>query len=573
VATLGRARGGAPARVALAAVAHRLAPRPVLLLAAAAAVVVALVPVVYLAIRTAEAGWDRVAGELFTDRVTTLAARSLGLAAVVTIGCVALGVATAFLVTRTDLPGRRSFGVLAALPLAIPSYVAAFSWVSATAMVDPTYSFEGFWPAALVLVFCSYPYVFLPVAAALTGADPAAEEVSRSLGHGPWHTFTRVTLRQTRPAVAAGALLVALYTLSDFGAVSIVRTDTFTRAIFTAFNLGFDRTAALVLSTVLVMLTVLLLAGESATRNRGARYARVGSGAGRPPLRVQLAGGRWPAAAGLVAVALLALGVPALSLARWFAAGVSRPGSLPEIAAAAANSVWVSGLGATLTLLLALPIGLLVARAPGRLSTGLERLSYLPHALPGVVVGLSLVFFGINVAYPLYQTVWLLALAYAVLFLPLAVGAVAAAAAQAPPELEQVARSLGRRPLAVFRTVTVPLTAPGIGAGLALAFLTCMKELPATLLLRPTGMDTLATRLWTHTSVVEYAAAAPYAALLVLIAAVPTWLLVSRTGVLGRRPAGEPAGNPAGTSAGISAGVSVGSPDLSGELAERRPSG
>jgi iron(III) transport system permease protein len=334
--------------------------------------------------------------------------------------------------------------------------------------------------------------------------------------------------------VAAGGLLVALYVLSDFGAVSTVRTDTFTRAIFTAMNLGFDRTGALVLSVVLVALTVVVLAGETATRRQGTRYARVGGGAARPPVRLALRGARWPAAAGLAGLAGLALGVPAAVLVRWLGAGVSRPGSLTEVAAAAGGSLWVSLLGAALTMVLALPVGLLVARAPGPLSTVLERLSYLPHALPGVVIGLSLVFLGVNVLYPLYQSVWLLALAYAVLFLPLAVGAVAAAAAQAPPELEQVARSLGRRPFAVLRTVTLPLVAPGVGAGAALAFLTCMKELPATLLLRPTGMETLATRLWTHTGVVEYAAAAPYAALLVVIAALPTWLLVNRTGVLAK---------------------------------------
>jgi iron(III) transport system permease protein len=336
-----------------------------------------------------------------------------------------------------------------------------------------------------------------------------------------------------RPAVAAGGLLVALYVLSDFGAVAIARTDTFTRAIFTYFDLGLSRTA-LVLATVLVALTVLVLAGETATRRRGARYARVGGGAGRPATRLRLAAVRWPAAAGLALVSALALGVPALSLARWSGAGVSRPGSLAEIAAAAGASLWVSLLGAGVTMVLAMPIGLLVARARGPLPTVIERLAYLPHALPGVVVGLSLVFFGINVVYPLYQSVWLLALAYGVLFLPLGVGAVAAAAAQAPPELEEVARSLGRRPLAVLRTVTLPLTAPGIGAGAALAFLTCMKELPATLLLRPTGMDTLATRVWSHTTVGEFAAAAPYAALLVVIAAVPTWLLAGRAGLLRR---------------------------------------
>jgi iron(III) transport system permease protein len=130
--------------------------------------------------------------------------------------------------------------------------------------------------------------------------------------------------------------------------------------------------------------------------------------------------------------------------------------------------------------------------------------------------------------------VWLLALAYATLFLPLAVGAVAGAAAQAPPALEEAARSLGRGPLAVFRSITVPLTLPGIGAGAALVFLTCMKELPATLLLRPTGMNTLATELWTHTSTASYAAAAPYAALLVGLAAIPTWMIAARSGLTDR---------------------------------------
>lgn len=496
-----------------------------LLAASTAAVAVALVPLVYLAVRTAEAGADRLIQELWTTRVGLLAARSLGLAAVVTITSVLLGVGTAYLVTRTDLPARRVFAVLAALPLAVPTYIAAFAWVSA---VD---GLEGFWPAALVLTLCSYPYVFLPVAAALRGADPAQEEVSRSLGRGSWRTFTDVTLRQIRPATAAGALLVALYVLSDFGAVSILRTDTFTRAIFIAFDLGFDRTGALVLSSVLVALTVLLLAGETATRRRGARYARLG-GARRPAARLRLGAARWPATVTLVGLAALALGVPAASLARRMTAGVSRPGALAEVAAAAGNSLWLSLTGAALTMLLALPLGLLTARAPGSLTTMLDRLAYLAHALPGVVIGLSLIFFGINVAYPLYQTPWLLALAYATLFLPLAVGAVAGAAGQAPPDLEEVARSLGRGPLAVLRTVTLPLTLPGIGAGAALVFLTGMKELPATLLLRPTGTDTLATELWTNTAIGAYAAAAPYAALLVAISVLPTWLLAARSGLL-----------------------------------------
>jgi iron(III) transport system permease protein len=486
------------------------------------ATAVALIPVAYLAVRAGEAGTARLAEEILTRRTAVLAGRSVALAGVVAIACVVLGVGSAFLVTRTDLPGRRVFGVVAALPLAVPSYVAGFAWIST---VD---DFAGFWPAALVLTLCSYPYVYLPAAAALAGADPAQEEVARSLGDGPGRAFARVTLRQIRPAVVAGALLAGLYVLSDFGAVSIVRVEVFTYAIFTAINLGFDPTGALVLATVLVAITAVLLAGEMLTRRRGARYARL-DGAGRPPGRIALGRFRWPAVAGLVGVAALALGVPAFSLVRWTVEGVSRPGSLAEVAVAAGNSLWVAALGMVLTLLLGLPVGLLAARVPGPVATTLDRLTYLSHALPGLVIGLSLVFFGINVVYDLYQTVWLLALAYAALFLPLAVGVIGAAVAQAPPALEEVARSLGRRPGHVLRTVTLPLAAPGLGAGAALIFLTCVKELPATLLLRPTGLDTLATRLWTNTAVGAFGAAAPYAVLLVLVAAVPTWWLSTAT--------------------------------------------
>jgi iron(III) transport system permease protein len=500
----------------------------VLPVTAALAVSIALIPLGYLVARTARVGWVGIVDELLTVRVAELAVRSLGLALVVSSACILLGVCCAFAVTRTDLPGRRYFGVLAALPLAVPTYVAAFGWVS-------TFNeFEGFWPAALVLTLCCYPYVYLPVAGSLVGADPAQEEVSRSLGRGPMGTFLGVTVRQVRPAIMAGALLVALYVLSDFGAVSILRADTFTRAIFIEFELGFDRTGALVLSTVLIALTVVLLVAENLTRQRQARYAPVGAAAQRPHAKARLGWLRWPSLVTLIAVSLLALGVPLVNLAQRFTAGISRPGSLAEIASAAGNSLWISLAGAALTTLLALPIGIFAARRHGRFPSLIERMSYLTHALPGVVIGLSLVFFGVTVAFALYQTVWLLLLAYAALFLPLAVAAVTSAAGQSPPMLEDVARSLGRPSSAVWRTVTLPLAMPGIAAGAVLVFITGMKELPATLFLRTTGMETLATRLWTHTTVASYAAAAPYAGLLVLLTVIPTWLLTVRLGILQR---------------------------------------
>lgn len=498
------------------------------------AAAVSVIPAVYLVVRVAEAGLGQVLDEVLTARVATMTLRTLALVVLVWLASTVLGTAAALLATRTDVPGRRTFGVLAALPLAVPSYVAAYTWAAVADMWNPAARFDGFGAAVLVLTLYSYPYVYLPVASALAAQDAGPAEVARSLGEGEWGVLRRVTLPGVLPAVASGGLLVALYTLSDFGAVSILRVDTFTRAVFTSFNVGFDRTGAVALASVLAVFALALIAVERIARGAERRYARVGSGGPRRAPRLRLGRGRWPSALGMAALCGVALGVPLISVGRWFVAGVSRPGSLAEVAAAMGGSLGASLLGAALTVTLAVPLGLYAARVPTRFSRALERLVYVSHSLPGVIIGLSLVFFGITVAYALYQTLWLLALAYVTLFLPLASAGVASAARQASPALEEAAASLGLRPVASLVRVTLPLMLPGIGAGAALVFLTAMKELPATLLLRPTGMETLATRLWTYTSVQAYAAAAPYAAILILVAAVPTWLLATGSGAFGK---------------------------------------
>jgi iron(III) transport system permease protein len=220
--------------------------------------------------------------------------------------------------------------------------------------------------------------------------------------------------------------------------------------------------------------------------------------------------------------------VPFTALAYWSAQGTSSGIDGGELASAAAHTLALSGMGAALTVALALPVGVLAARHRGRLPRLLEQATYAGHALPGIVVALAVIFLTVRYARGIYQETPGLLLAYAVLFLPAAVGAVRASVAQSPPVLEEVARSLGRTPAGVLRGVTIPLAAPGIAAGAALVFLTCMKELPATILLRPTGTETLATEMWGHTAVNAYAAAAPYAAALVLLAALPTFLLGRR---------------------------------------------
>ncbi|WP_392545204.1 ABC transporter permease [Oryzobacter telluris] len=479
---------------------------------------VALVPIAYLVVRAGEAGPARVAAIVLRERTAVLVGRSVLLVVLVTGLSLVIGVGLAFLATRTDLPGRRLLAAVAPLPLAVPSYVAAFAWISAVPEV------AGLVGSVLVLTLCCYPYVYLPVLAALRRADPGVEEVARSLGRTPWQAFRAVTLRQVRPAAAAGGLLVALYTLSDFGSVSILRYDVFTRVIHSAYRSSFDRTTAAVLALLLVLLTVAISAGEWRVRRRDA--GRVGGGVSRVPEPVHLGGLRAPMAGAAGAVVALALVFPVVSLLYWFTTGLSGGIDAGRLLSSVGSTAWLALLGALACTLGAVPVGILAARYRGRFTTVVEQVAYAGHALPGIVVALALVFLGVRVVPWAYQEAPLLVLAYVVLFLPAAVGAVRTSVAQSPVRGEEVARSLGSTPGQVLRRVTLPLAAPGIGAGAALVLLTCMKELPATLLLRPTGTDTLATSLWTETGVGAYGAAAPYGLALVVLAVLPTiWLM------------------------------------------------
>lgn len=497
-------------------------PPAVLVVPAVVAAAIALLPLGYLMVRSLDRGVLELVEILWRERTLRLTLRSLALAGSVTALSLVAGVSLAWLTSRTSLPGRGVWAVVAALPLAVPSYVAAYVWVAAFPRIDP------FLGSVLVLTLCCYPYVLLPVTAMLHRADPAQEEVARSLGRGQLATFFTVTLRQVRPAAAAGSLLVALYTLSDFGAPAILRLDVLTRDIFISYRSSFDGTRPAALGLLLVALTLIIVWGEGRSRGRAAQ-ARVGAGAARRHRQVVL--GRWGTLAATgwaAAVAAPALGVPVVSLGYWVSRGTSAGLDVSALAAAAGATVTVAALGALATTVLAVPVGILAARYRSPAARMLEQAAYAGHALPGIVVALSLVFFGVRYAEPIYQRTPLLIVAYAVLFLPAAVGAVRASVAQAPPMLEEVARSLGRTPGRVLRDVTLPLAAPGVAAGAALVFLTVMKELPATLLLRPTGLETLATRMWASTEIGAYAAAAPYAALLILLAALPTFLLGHR---------------------------------------------
>lgn len=493
-------------------------PPFLLIVIAALTALVTLIPFVYLVDRAIELGWANVRAELFQKRTLDLLLRSLALTGSVTFLCVVIGVSAAWLVVRADVPGRRVWQVLLILPLAVPSYAAAYAWVSWRP------SMAGFGAATLVLTIVSYPYVFLPVAAALYRLDSAQEEVARSLGWRPWSVLLRLTLRQVHPAITAGALLVALYVLSDFGAVATMRYEVFTWVIYGAYEAGFNPSRAAILALALIAVALVLVMGEARVRGSAA-FSRIGSGAPRPQSLMRLGRLRPIALGFLMLVVGLGIAFPAWRFVYWIGEAFRVSTPIAEVFAALRQSLWFATLAALVTIVLAVPIGILAARYRTRTVMAVERSTYVAHALPGIVIGITLVFVGVRLLRPIYQETPLLVLAYVVLFLPLAVGSVRSSVEQSPVRLEEVARSLGSTPRRVLTRVTLPLAAPGLAAGAALVFVATMKELPATLLLHPTGTDTLATRMWSFTSTTNYAAAAPYAAALVLFTAVPTALL------------------------------------------------
>lgn len=494
--------------------------RPRLALGLTLVVVAALaVPLVFLCTEAANAGWDNVWHLIWRQLTAQLLWNTVRLTLVVTVCCAIIGTLAAYGIERTNLPGRHIFAVLVVVPFAIPDFVVAFGWNSLFTWV------QGFRGAVLVMTLAVYPLVYLPVAASLRGADPGQEEIARSLGHGRLSVFLRVTLGQSRRAVLGGCLLVALVVLAEYGAFEILAFRTFTTEIFSEFDNGFDTSSACALSLVLVLLSFLVLFGEHVARG-GGRQVRGGPGVQRVRHRHRLGKACLPVVLAYLALVAAALGVPIGASIYWMFEGGAHPLAGVSLLSAAAYSGGYGAAAAGLATAAALPVALLVVRHPGRLHHLLERSSYLVLAMPGLVVALALVYFSEHVAHGFgYQSAPLLVVAYALLFFPLALVGVRASVVHAPVALEEAASSLGVGRIGVFLRVTLRLSLPGLGAAFCLVFLSCVTELTATLILIPTGAYTLATEFWNYQQNLSYGQAAPFALVIIAVAAVPSYVL------------------------------------------------
>ena len=501
-----------------------------------------LSPVVWIVLEAETVGTSRAVSMIFSADTATIVVNSLVLTAAVTGGSILIGVPLAILTVQTDLPFGRFWTVVSALPLVIPSYIGAFAFVSAFGPrgvlqdilaplgIQELPAIYGLLGTSLVLTLYTYPYVYLTTRASLLSFDGTVVEAARTLNQSRWQAFRRVTLPQIKPGIAAGSLLVALYTLSDFGTPQIMRYTVFTRQIYLWYDNFFLGRAAL-LSLLLLALTVVILVWESRI-NASREGAHVSSSSKRPGT-IHLGRWKWPALAFCASIALLGLAVPIGILFMW----LERPspafaeGGFEFEMAYVANSVSVSAAAAIGAVLIGLPLAYLSARSDSKLGSLPERASYVGYAMPGVVVGLSLIFFGLRYDNALssllglgdgniiYGTVYILIFAYIVRFVPQAVGTMESSILQVDPKHVEAARSMGDGTLRAFRRVVLPQIGPGVVAGGALVFLTTMKELPATLLLRPLGGETIVTYIWQVQEAAYYGQAAIPALILVGVSA------------------------------------------------------
>ena len=501
-------------------------------------IAVALVfPLAWLFFELATVDPGRARELAFSAGTVDVLTNSLVLMIGVTVCSILLGVPLAYLTVRTDLPFRRFWSVAAALPLVVPSYVGAFAFVSAFGPrgefhsllaplgVERLPEIYGLPGSVLVITLYTYPYVYLTTRAALLSFDTRLIDAARTLNADTWKAFRRVTLPQIRPAIAAGSLLAALYAISDFGTPAIMRLPVFTRQIYVEYN-TFGREYAALLSIQLLAIVVVVLVLEWAIRpDQTVR----GDDADRVESRIRLGVWRWPATllpAGVTAVSIV---VPVWILLLWLRrTDVARRPSMAFEWTQAANSVAVAAAAATVATLVALPVAYFAATHDSRLSTVFERATYVGFAVPGVVLGLALVFFGAGYVPVLYQTLPLLVFAYVVRFVPQAVGTTRTSILQVDSKLVEAGRTLGESPIGAFQRITLPHIRSGLVAGAALVFLTTMKELPVTLILRPSGFETIVTQIWRAQESALYQYAAVPALILIVISGLSMVVLLSQ---------------------------------------------
>ncbi|WP_313309133.1 ABC transporter permease [Stutzerimonas nitrititolerans] len=503
--------------------------------------------------------WYEIDSGIWAHLWETQMARLLGNTVVlllgVGVGVTLLGVSLAWLTSLCEFPGRRWLDWALMLPFAIPAYVLAFvfiglldfagpvqtlarEWFGSTVRFPPVRSTGG---VILVLVLVFYPYVYLLARSAFIAQGKGLMEAARVLGQSPWQAFWSVALPMARPAIGAGLALAMMETLADFGAVSVFNFDTFTTAIYKTWYGFFSLTSATQLASLLLLAVALVLYGER--RARG--IARPANDRARSAALYHLRGLKALAASGwCLLVFLCAFVIPVLQLLVWLWQR-GRFDLDERYLGLILHTLYLGGMAALITVAVALLLAFARRQAPVRSIRGAVALANLGYALPGSVLAVSimLAFSYLDRELVIPLSGWLggagkpillgsigaLLLAYLIRFMAVAFGPLESSLARIRPSLPQASRSLGVGGPRLFFRVYLPLLLPGTLSAALLVFVDVLKEMPATLLMRPFGWDTLAVRIFEMTSEGEWARAALPALSLVLVGLLPVILLIRRS--------------------------------------------
>ena len=470
--------------------------------------------------------------------VVSLFLNTISLFFAVVLTSLFVGLFVSIVLTRIDIKGSTIWFTLCALPLVIPSYIGALTYVSAFSPkglfvqlfrgqgLTEIAGLDGFIGSWLVLSLFTYPYVQLICSSALKNLDVSVEEAARSLGRSRLQVYTSVVLPRLKKPIIFSGLLVGLYVISDFGAVSLMRYSTVTKAIYSYYTFKIDGDPVIFYSGLLMMLALAL-----SVLQRSTRLARSAAVSGTPRLaRKQEVSRRNKIIIYIVLIGLITLSLilPISVLSYWLIRGLNAGNDVRAAFGGVVGSLAASSVTSIAAIFVATPVVIMISQYRSRLGRFIERVMLALYGLPHIAVGVSLLFISIKIFPSIYQSFYALVISYLIVFLPQAVGAGEASMEQVRRSYLDASQGLGMSEFATFRKITFPLIYRGLIAGGALVFLSTMKELPQTLLLRPTGLNTMAVDIWSYASEGMFTQAAFSSFILLAISAFPTYILSTR---------------------------------------------
>ena len=456
----------------------------------------------------------------------------------VVISSLILGLLISIILVRFNIPGSKILFTLSVLPLVIPSYIGALTYVSAFSPkglfvqlfssfgINEIAGIDGFFGSWLVLTLFTYPYVVLICSSALRNLDSTVEDAARSLGKNRFNVYTQVVIPRLKKPIIFSGLLVGLYVISDFGAVSLMRYSTLTKAIYSYYEFNINGDPVIFYSSILIVLALLI-----SFIQRGSEEARSAKVSGTPKIseKTNLS----PRSKVLIytflsLVIFSGLILPISVLSYWLIRGLSAGNSVRAVFGGVVGSLSVSLLAALFSVIVSTPIIIMVSQYRSKFGNVLERIMLALYCLPHISVGVAILFITIKIFPSIYQSFTALIISYLIVFLPQAIGAGQASMEQVKSNYLDASAGLGMSKLKSFYRITLPLIYRGLFAGGALVFLSTMKELPQTLLLRPTGLNTMAIDIWSYASEGLFTQAAFSSFILLAISAIPTYILSTR---------------------------------------------